>query len=93
MRIDLEDERRSVGEPPPGIEIRGVDPARDVAAVHGILSEAFVDEWRYRPTLLSEWMAEETASASYDPRSGSWRWRAMCRSARSRRGTGAAGAG
>jgi mycothiol synthase len=66
MRIDLDDERRSAGGLPAGIEIRGVDPSRDLAAVHEVLSEAFVDDASYWPRPLSEWMAEETASPSYD---------------------------
>lgn len=55
------------GEPPAGIEIRGIDPERDLPTIHAIFVEAFRDEWGYRVIPFEEWLGTEVETESFDP--------------------------
>ncbi len=67
MQIDLErpvEPRRS----PEGTEIEGIDPGRDLPAIHALLVDAFADDWGFHlPKAFDEWVDEETSGPSYDP--------------------------
>ena len=52
---------------PTGIEIGTVDPRVDLRAVHGVLEEAFVDDWGDYPGTFDRWVEEDTGSQGYDP--------------------------
>jgi len=67
LKIDFDGTPRDTGELPPGIEIRGIEPERDLRRVHAILVEAFSQEWGYRPIPFEEWIGLEVETASYDP--------------------------
>ena len=67
LQIDLDRSPRDPGEPPPGIEIRGIEPERDLRRVHAIFVEAFSGEWGYRPIPFEEWIGLEVETPSYDP--------------------------
>jgi mycothiol synthase len=67
LQIDLDGSSQDPGEPPPGIEIRGIEPERDLRRVHAILVEAFSREWGYRPIPFEEWVGLEVETPSYDP--------------------------
>ncbi len=65
MQIDLDGPVR-VPEPPLGIEIRGIDPERDLRAVHATFVEAFRDEFDYRAVPFEEWLELNVDDPSYD---------------------------
>ncbi len=67
LQIDLDGSPRDVGEPPPGIQILGIEPDRDLRRVHAIFVEAFSGEWGYRPIPFEEWVGLEVETHSYDP--------------------------
>jgi ribosomal protein S18 acetylase RimI-like enzyme len=67
MQIDLTGPLQDAGAAPAGIEIRGVDPERDLHAIHGIFVEAFRQEWGYRVVPFEEWSGLEVETPSYDP--------------------------
>jgi mycothiol synthase len=67
LKIDLDGSPRDPGEPPAGIEIRGIEPERDLRRVHAIFVEAFSGEWGYRPIPFEEWVGLEVETPSYDP--------------------------
>ena len=67
LQLDLNGPSRESGEPPPGIEIRGIQPERDLARVHAIFVEAFREEWGYRVIPFEEWSSLEVETTSYDP--------------------------
>ena len=67
LQIDLDEAPRDPGEPPAGIEIRGIEPERDLRRVHAILVEAFSQEWGYRVIPFEEWVGLEVETPSYDP--------------------------
>ena len=67
LRIDLDGSPRDPGEPPPGIEIGGIEPDRDLRRIHEIFVEAFSQEWGYRVIPFEEWIDLEVESPSYDP--------------------------
>ena len=67
LKLDLDGSPRDPGEPPVGIEIRGIEPGRDLRRVHAILVEAFSREWGYRVIPFDEWVGLEVETASYDP--------------------------
>ncbi len=52
---------------PDGIDIRTVDPERDLPAVHAILEAAFADDPSDHPEPFDRWVEELTADPSYDP--------------------------
>ena len=66
MQIDL-DRPLDPDEPPPGIEIRGIAPERDLREIHALFVEAFRGEWGYRVLSFDEWSAHETQKPGYDP--------------------------
>lgn len=66
MQIDL-DGPHEAGEPPAGIEIRGIDPLADLARAHAIFVEAFADEWGYRVIPFEEWRGNEVDIPGFDP--------------------------
>ena len=66
LQIDLDGSRPDAGEPRPGIEIRGIEPERDLVRVHAIFVDAFREEWGYRPIPFEEWLGLEVETPSYD---------------------------
>ena len=66
MQIDL-DGPITVPSPPPGVEIRTIDPERDLRSVHSIFVEAFRDEWNYRVIPFEEWLQIDVEDESFDP--------------------------
>ena len=66
MQIDL-DEPVEPGRSPEGIDIGGIDPGEDLAAIHALLDEAFVDDRSHHPAPFDRWVEEETGSPNYDP--------------------------
>lgn len=66
MQIDLV-EPVEPGPSPDGIEIGGIEPSEDLAAIHALLEEAFVDDLSHHPAPLDRWVEEETSTPSYDP--------------------------
>jgi mycothiol synthase len=67
MQIDLTGPPEDPGAAPTGIQIRGVDPERDLHAIQGIFVEAFRQEWGYRVVPFEEWSGLEVETPSYDP--------------------------
>lgn len=67
LQLDLEGAPVDPGHPPPGIQIRGIEPERDLRRVHAIFVEAFRDEWGYRVIPFEEWSGLEVETPSYDP--------------------------
>jgi len=67
LQIDLDGSPLDPGEPPAGIEIRGIEPERDLRGVHAIFLEAFSREWGYRLIPFEEWVGLEVETPSYDP--------------------------
>jgi ribosomal protein S18 acetylase RimI-like enzyme len=65
MQIDLEGPREP-GEPPAGIELRGVRSEADLARAHAIFLEAFEDEWGYRVIPFEEWRSLEVETSGFD---------------------------
>ena len=66
MQIDL-DEPVEPGRSPEGIDIGGIDPDEDLAAIHALLAEAFVDDLSHHPAPFDRWVEEETGTPMYDP--------------------------
>jgi mycothiol synthase len=66
MQIDLEGSI-DAGRAPDGVQIAVVDPTVDLATVHGVLDEAFIDDRSHHLQPLAAWLAEETSAAGYDP--------------------------
>jgi ribosomal protein S18 acetylase RimI-like enzyme len=67
LQIDLDGSPGDPGDSPAGIEIRGIEPERDLRRVHAILVEAFSQEWGYRVIPFEEWVGLEVETPSYDP--------------------------
>ena len=67
LRIDLDGSPRDPGESPPGIEIGGIEPERDLRRIHAIFEEAFSGEWGYRANPFEEWVGNEVEVPSFDP--------------------------
>ena len=44
-----------------------IEASRDVAAVHGVLNEAFVGHYGFTPARLEDWLAVEETLAGFDP--------------------------
>lgn len=55
------------GLAPEGIEITGIDLSHDLPAVHAVMTEAFADEWEYRPEPFDRWAEQLTSSPTFDP--------------------------
>jgi mycothiol synthase len=66
MQIELP-ESVGPGPAPDGVAITGVRPPDDLSAVHGIIFEAFADDWDYHPEAFDEWVRGLTKGPSYDP--------------------------
>lgn len=66
MQIDLV-EPIEPGPDPAGIAIGGIEPTADLAAIHAVLAEAFVDDLSHHPRPFDAWVEEETGSPRYDP--------------------------
>jgi ribosomal protein S18 acetylase RimI-like enzyme len=54
-------------EPPPGITIRGLDPAHELPVVHTVLTEAFRGDEAYTAEPLEAWIDRVTGSPGYTP--------------------------
>lgn len=70
MQIELDGAPIDPGGSPHGIEIRGIEPERDLPEIHAIFVDAFRDEWGYREVSFEEWKANEVDAPSFDP--GFW---------------------
>jgi mycothiol synthase len=55
------------GAMPPGIEIAGIDPDRDLGAMHAVLADAFLGEFGDHQQPFDQWAEEQVRSPSYDP--------------------------
>ena len=66
MQVDL-DRPFEAGPDPRGIEITGIDPERDLRAVHAVIEEALADHWGEHPEPFDRWAQEMTGVPSYDP--------------------------
>jgi mycothiol synthase len=66
MQIDLV-EPLEPGPAPDGIDIDGIDPDEDLAAIHALLDEAFTDDRSHHPAPFDRWVEEETSTPGYDP--------------------------
>jgi len=66
MQVDL-DGPRDPGEPPAGIELRGIEPERDLPRAHAIFVQAFEGEWGYRVIPFEEWRSLEVDRPGFDP--------------------------
>jgi ribosomal protein S18 acetylase RimI-like enzyme len=66
MQIDLTGPFEP-GPAPEGAEITGIASPGDLAAVHGVLDDAFADHWGHRTEPFDRWAEEQTGSPSYDP--------------------------
>lgn len=66
MEIDLPG-RSDRPAPPPGIELRRLDPERDLPAAHRILEEAFEDHWDHTPTAYEEFLDLNVRDDGFDP--------------------------
>jgi mycothiol synthase len=67
LQLDLDGSPLDPGEAPSGIQIRGIEPERDLVRVHAIFVEAFQEEWGYRVIPFEEWSSLEVETTSYDP--------------------------
>ena len=70
MQIDLDGAPVDQGEAPDGIDIRGIEPERDLPEIHAIFVDAFREEWGYRVISFEEWKTNEVDAPSFDP--GFW---------------------
>ncbi len=66
MEIELDGELRAAA-PPPGIELRPLDPEADLPAAHRILEEAFADHWNHTPTPYEEFLDRSIRRDEFDP--------------------------
>ena len=66
MQIDLTGTVEP-GEPPERIDIAGIQPDRDLAAIHALLDAAFVDDRSHHPPPFDRWVEDETSTPGYDP--------------------------
>jgi mycothiol synthase len=66
MQIDLV-EPSEPGRSPEGIEIGGMDPKHDLAAIHAVLDDAFIDDRSHRLPPFDRWVEDETGGPMYDP--------------------------
>ena len=53
--------------PPSGIELRRLDPTKDLPAAHRILGEAFEGHWDYSPTSFEEFLDRSVRQDDFDP--------------------------
>ena len=66
MQIDLV-QPMEPSRSPEGIAIAGVEPSEDLAAIHALLEEAFIDDRSHHPPPFDRWVGEETSTPMYDP--------------------------
>jgi mycothiol synthase len=66
MRIDLQEEPPAPAWPD-DLQPAGFDPSRDAESFHGALTDAFADEWSYRPESFERWRERRLEAASFDP--------------------------
>ena len=66
MQIDLAGPAPP-GPMPAGIEIAGIDPDRDLGAIHSVLADAFLGEFGDHQQPFDEWADEQVRSPTYDP--------------------------
>jgi mycothiol synthase len=66
MQIDLV-EPSDPGRSPEGIDIDGIEPRQDLATIHALLDEAFIDDRSHHPAPFDRWVEEETSTPGYDP--------------------------
>jgi mycothiol synthase len=66
MQIDVI-EPLETARSPEGIDIDGIEPPGDLAAIHALLDEAFTYDRSHHPAPFDRWVEEETSSPSYDP--------------------------
>jgi GNAT superfamily N-acetyltransferase len=66
MGIDLEG-AADPGRVPDQIGIGGIDPERDLPAMHAVLAEAFAEDWGYHPDPFDRWAEDYASGPNYDP--------------------------
>jgi mycothiol synthase len=66
MQVDLAG-TVDAGPSPDGIDMGGIEPDRDLAAIHALLDAAFVDDLSHHPAPFDRWLEEETSAPGYDP--------------------------
>jgi len=66
MEIELEGGSEA-STPPPAIDLRRLDPNKDLPAAHRILEEAFEDHWDYSPTSFEEFLDRSVRQDDFDP--------------------------
>jgi mycothiol synthase len=65
MEIDLGGDVSSA-DVPDGVELRPVDPARELPTVQTLFDEVFRDEWGYHEQPFDEWRARNVEDPAYD---------------------------
>ncbi len=66
MEVELADWAQPPSAPA-GIELRRLDPERDLPAAHRILEEAFADHWDYAPVSYEEFLELSLRADDFDP--------------------------
>ena len=66
MEVEL-DRDLEASPPPPAIELRRLDPKKDLPAAHRIMQEAFEDHWDYSPTSFEEFLDRSVRQDDFDP--------------------------
>jgi mycothiol synthase len=66
MEVDL-DSGLQTSNQLSGIQLRRLDPERDLPAAHRILEEAFEDHWDYSPTPYEEFLVGTVQRDDFDP--------------------------
>lgn len=66
MEVDL-DRAPEAADPPPGIRLRPLDPARDLPVAHRILEQAFQDNWEHTTTSYQEFLDQNVHQDDFDP--------------------------
>jgi mycothiol synthase len=67
MEVELEIGLQAPIPLPSGIELRPLDPERDLRAAHRILEEAFEDHWDYTPASYEEFLDLNVHQDDFDP--------------------------
>ena len=54
-------------DPPPGIEVRAVDPDRDLPSAHAVLEAALADHWDWAASTYDEFLDQNVRQDDFDP--------------------------
>jgi mycothiol synthase len=66
MEVEVESELEAPTRPS-GIQLRRLDPGKDLRDAHRILEEAFEDHWDYSPTSFEEFLDRDVRRDDFDP--------------------------